>query len=187
MPSAMVVGSGPNGLAAAITLGQAGIAVTLVEAAGSIGGGLRSGESTLPGLLHDHCAAIAATAVASPFMQTLDLQSHGVRWAWPEIELVHPLDGGAAGVLYKSLDTTAAALGVPTESAGAESFSLVAGTTISSPKTCYHRSSSSRDTPSVWGYSDCRRRCQRQCLPATSRHPKLAHCSPVTPRTPGRH
>jgi phytoene dehydrogenase-like protein len=111
MSFALVVGSGPNGLAAAITLGQAGVAVTIVEAAESIGGGLRSGELTLPGLLHDHCAAIAATAVASPFVQSLDLQSHGVRWAWPEIELVHPLDGGAGGVLYRSLDTTAAALG----------------------------------------------------------------------------
>lgn len=111
MTSALVVGAGPNGLAAAITLGQAGVAVTVVEAADAIGGGLRTSEETLPGLLHDHCAAIVPTAVASPYMQSLDLESHGVQWAWPEIDLVHPLDGGGAGVLYRSLDATAAALG----------------------------------------------------------------------------
>jgi phytoene dehydrogenase-like protein len=92
MSSALVVGSGPNGRAAATTLGQAGVSVTVVEAAESIGGGLRSDELTLPGLLHDHCAAIVPTAVASPFMQSLDLEAHGVQWAWPHIELVHPLD-----------------------------------------------------------------------------------------------
>jgi phytoene dehydrogenase-like protein len=111
MTSALVVGSGPNGLAAAITLAQKGIAVTVVEAADSIGGGLRTDEQTLPGLLHDHCAAIVPTAVSSPFMQSLNLASHGVQWAWPEIDLVHPLDGGSAGVLYRSLQRTTEVLG----------------------------------------------------------------------------
>lgn len=91
MTSALVVGSGPNGLSAAITLAQKGVNVTVVEASDCIGGGLRSSELTLPGLLHDHCAAIVPTAVSSPFMQSLDLESHGVRWAWPDIDLAHPL------------------------------------------------------------------------------------------------
>jgi phytoene dehydrogenase-like protein len=109
--NALVVGSGPNGLSAAITLGQAGVDVTVVEAADTIGGGLRTSELTRPGLLHDHCTAIVASAVASPFIQSLDLESHGVRWAWPDIDLVHPLDDGTAGVQYRSLDTTCRALG----------------------------------------------------------------------------
>ncbi|MDP7722468.1 NAD(P)/FAD-dependent oxidoreductase [Mycobacterium sp. TY814] len=111
MTTALVVGSGPNGLSAAITLARAGITVTVVESATTVGGGLRSGEQTLPGLLHDHCAAIVPTAVSSPFMKSLDLESHGVRWAWPDIDLAHPLDGGAAGVLYRSLPQTAEGLG----------------------------------------------------------------------------
>lgn len=111
MTTALVVGSGPNGLAAAITLAREGVAVTVAEAADSIGGGLRSAELTLPGLLHDHCAAIVPTAVSSPFMRSLDLESHGVRWAWPEVDLAHPLDDGSAGVLVRSLALTAEGLG----------------------------------------------------------------------------
>lgn len=111
MTSALVVGSGPNGLAAAVTLAQAGVDVTVAEASESIGGGLRSSELTMPGLVHDHCAAIVPTAVASPFMQSLDLESHGVRWAWPEVDLAHPLDDGSAGILYRSLTRTSEGLG----------------------------------------------------------------------------
>lgn len=111
MTSALVVGSGPNGLAAAITLAQEDVDVTVVEASESIGGGLRSSELTLPGLLHDHCAAIVPTAVSSPFMQSLDLESHGVRWAWPDVDLAHPLDDGSAGLLYRSLTRTTDGLG----------------------------------------------------------------------------
>lgn len=111
MTSALVVGSGPNGLSAAITLAQKGVNVTVVEASDCIGGGLRSSELTLPGLLHDHCAAIVPTAVSSPFMQSLDLESHGVRWAWPDIDLAHPLDDGSAGILCRSLVRTVEGLG----------------------------------------------------------------------------
>ncbi|MCW2513771.1 MAG: FAD-dependent oxidoreductase [Mycobacterium sp.] len=109
---AVVVGSGPNGLAAAITLAREGVDVTVLEASDVIGGGLSSGERTLPGLLHDDCAAIVPTALASPFMQSLDLASHGVEWAWPEVELAHPVDGGRAGVLTRSIDDTALGMGV---------------------------------------------------------------------------
>lgn len=111
MTSALVVGSGPNGLSAAITLAHAGVDVTVVERAENIGGGLRSDSPTIPGLVHDHCAAILPAAVSSPFIQSLNLGAHGVQWAWPEIELVHPLDGGAAGVLHRSLEVTTTALG----------------------------------------------------------------------------
>jgi phytoene dehydrogenase-like protein len=109
--SALVVGSGPNGLAAAITLARSDVDVVVAEAGDAIGGGLRSAELTMPGLIHDHCAAIVPTAISSPFMQSVDLESHGVTWAWAPIELVHPLDRGRAGVLHRSLEQTMAGLG----------------------------------------------------------------------------
>ncbi|WP_292975022.1 NAD(P)/FAD-dependent oxidoreductase [Mycobacterium sp.] len=111
-PNAVVVGSGPNGLAAAVTLAQHGLAVTVFEAADEIGGGTRSGEAILPGLLHDHCSAIHPMAVGSTFLDGLDLERYGLRWRWPEIDCVHPLDDGTAGVLYRSVQTTADGLGV---------------------------------------------------------------------------
>lgn len=112
MTEAIVVGAGPNGLAAAITLAQHGCSVTVLEAAGTIGGGTRSSELTLPGLLHDECSAIHPTSLASPFLRTAELDRHGLVWRWPEVELAHPLDSGSAGVLLRSLPETAAGLGV---------------------------------------------------------------------------
>ncbi|MDT5152327.1 MAG: hypothetical protein QOI01_4060 [Mycobacterium sp.] len=112
MVRAVVVGSGPNGLAAAITLTREGVDVTVLEASDVIGGGLSSGERTEPGVLHDDCVAIVPTALASPFMQSLDLGSHGVDWAWPEVDLAHPIDGGRAGVLTRSFDDGERHMGV---------------------------------------------------------------------------
>jgi phytoene dehydrogenase-like protein len=112
MVRAVVVGSGPNGLAAAITLAREGVDVTVLEASDVIGGGLSSGERTVPGVLHDDCVAIVPTALASPFMQSLDLGSHGVDWAWPEVDLAHPIDGGRAGVLTRSFDDGERHMGV---------------------------------------------------------------------------
>ncbi|MGF1595472.1 MAG: phytoene desaturase family protein [Acidimicrobiales bacterium] len=109
---AIVVGSGPNGLAAAITLARAGRSVRVLEAATTPGGGLRTAELTLPGHHHDVCAAVVPLAAASPFMAGLDLDRHGVELLHPEVPLAHPLDGGRAGVLWRSIDDTAAALGV---------------------------------------------------------------------------
>ncbi|MEU4650665.1 phytoene desaturase family protein [Nocardia fluminea] len=111
MTTATVVGSGPNGLAAAITLARAGVEVTVLEAADTIGGGTRSSEAILPGLLHDHCSAIHPMAVGSPFLRRIDLERYGLRWAWPEFDCVHPLDDGTAGVLHRSVTETATELG----------------------------------------------------------------------------
>jgi phytoene dehydrogenase-like protein len=108
---AVVVGSGPNGLAAAVTMAQAGRSVTVLEAAATIGGGTRSAELTVPGVRHDVCSATHPFGVASPYFSSLPLAEHGLQWAWPEIDLAHPLDGGRAGVMVKSLTETAAGLG----------------------------------------------------------------------------
>ncbi|GAB4586938.1 phytoene desaturase family protein [Nocardia sp. IFM 10818] len=112
MTTAIVVGAGPNGLAAAVTLAERGVDVTVLEAADSIAGGTRSGEYTVPGLLHDHCSAVHPFAAASPFLHGLDLEKHGLTWRYAPIDLAHPLDGGSAGVLVRSVAQTAAGFGV---------------------------------------------------------------------------
>lgn len=111
MSTATVVGGGPNGLAAAICLAAQGVQVTVLEATDKVGGGARSGEAIIPGLLHDHCSAIHPMAVGSPFLREFNLDRYGLSWRWPEIDCVHPLDGGRAGVLYRSVEQTAAGLG----------------------------------------------------------------------------
>jgi phytoene dehydrogenase-like protein len=111
MSDAIVVGSGPNGLAAAATLASHGVGVTVIEAEETIGGGTRSSELTLPGLIHDECSAVHALAVASPALLPLGLERHGLEWAWPEVDLAHPLDGGDGAAMRRSLDATVAGLG----------------------------------------------------------------------------
>jgi phytoene dehydrogenase-like protein len=111
MTSALVVGGGPNGLAAAIALAADGVQVTVLEAADEVGGGARSTEAIVPGLLHDHCSAIHPMAVGSQFLSDFDLHKYGLTWLWPQIDCVHPLDGGSAGVLHRSVEETAAGLG----------------------------------------------------------------------------
>ena len=109
--AAIVVGSGPNGLAAAVALAQHGLEVTVLEAADEIGGGTRTSELTVPGVLHDHCSSTHPTTMASPFLSTLDLESYGLKWAYPAIDLAHPLDSGSAGVMRRSIGDTAGELG----------------------------------------------------------------------------
>src|ERR1700758_1979033 len=111
MSTATVVGGGPNGLAAAVALAAASVQVTVLEAADEIGGGARSGEALVPGLLHDHCAAFHPMAAGSPFLNSLGLDRYGLSWRWAEIDCAHPLDGGDAGLLYRSVEDTASGLG----------------------------------------------------------------------------
>jgi len=108
---AVVVGSGPNGLAAAITLASAGCSVIVLEANATIGGGARSDELTLPGFVHDVCSAVHPLAAGSPFFKTLPLERFGLTWIQPEIPLAHPLDDGTAACLYRDVDETAERLG----------------------------------------------------------------------------
>lgn len=108
---AVVVGAGPNGLAAAITLARAGCSVLVVEAKETIGGGLRSTELTLPGFKHDICSAIHPLGIGSPFFSSLPLAEHGLEWIHPAVPVAHPLDDGTAVVLDRSIDTTSAMLG----------------------------------------------------------------------------
>ena len=107
---AVVVGSGPNGLAAAITLAQAGCSVLVLEANATIGGGARSAELTLPGFVHDVCSAVHPLAAGSPFFKTLPLERFGLTWIQPEIPLAHPFDNGTAACLYRDVDETAGRL-----------------------------------------------------------------------------
>jgi len=111
MSEAIVVGAGPNGLASAVALARAGVAVTVLEAENEIGGGARSGELTVPGLIHDVCSAVHPMAVGSPFLCSLGLERHGLEWRWPEVDCAHPLDDGSAGVMLRSLEATAEGLG----------------------------------------------------------------------------
>ena len=108
---AIVVGSGPNGLAAAITLARRGLSVTVIEGADTLGGGMRSAELTRPGFVHDICSSVYPMAVSSPLFRQLPLAEHGLEWLHPETLLAHPLDDGSAPILHQSVETTAASLG----------------------------------------------------------------------------
>ncbi|MDH3673848.1 MAG: NAD(P)/FAD-dependent oxidoreductase [Anaerolineae bacterium] len=108
---AVVVGSGPNGLAAAISLAQAGCSVLVLEAKETVGGGLRSAELTLPGFSHDICSAIHPLGVGSPFFQSLPLGDYGLEWIQPDVPLAHPFDDGTAITMERSVEATATALG----------------------------------------------------------------------------
>ncbi|MBB4962183.1 phytoene desaturase family protein [Micromonospora polyrhachis] len=109
---AVVVGAGPNGLAAALVLAGAGLSVEVYEAADTIGGGTRTEQLTLPGFWHDVCSAVHPMALASPFFRAFDLAAHGVELLQPEIAYAHPLDGGRAGLAWRDLDRTVEGLGV---------------------------------------------------------------------------
>jgi phytoene dehydrogenase-like protein len=110
-PDAVVIGSGPNGLAAAVRLAQAGAAVLVLEAKDTIGGGIRTAELTLPGFRHDVCSAAHPMGILSPYFRTLRLETHGLRWVKGGASVAHPLDDGSAVMLYRSLEDTARELG----------------------------------------------------------------------------
>jgi phytoene dehydrogenase-like protein len=107
----VVVGSGPNGLAAAIALAQRGYRVLVIEGRDTVGGGVRSAELTLPGFVHDVCSAVHPLAVSSPFLRSLHLGEFGLDWVHPEVPLAHPLDGGRAVAHQRSVGETADGLG----------------------------------------------------------------------------
>jgi phytoene dehydrogenase-like protein len=111
-PDAVIVGSGPNGLAAAVTLAAAGLRVEVIEGAPAVGGGCRTEQLTLPGFWHDVCSAAHPLALASPFFRRFDLAARGVRFVRPEIEFAQPLDGGRAAAVTRSVAGTAAGLGI---------------------------------------------------------------------------
>lgn len=113
---AVVIGSGPNGLAAAITLARAGCSVLVLEAKATPGGGMRSMELTLPGFIHDVCSAAHPLAVASPFFQSLPLVEHGLEWVYPPAPAAHPLDDAPAVIIERSLEATGARLGIDSRS-----------------------------------------------------------------------
>ncbi|MDQ7843566.1 MAG: NAD(P)/FAD-dependent oxidoreductase [Armatimonadota bacterium] len=124
---AVVVGAGPNGLAAGITLARAGLRVLILEAAATVGGGARSAELTLPGFVHDVCSAFHPLGLASPFMRSLPLESHGLRWIHPPVPLAHPLDRGAAVLLERTVETTAQGVDPDTDAYRRLMQPLVAG------------------------------------------------------------
>ncbi|WP_194836234.1 NAD(P)/FAD-dependent oxidoreductase [Nocardia sp. XZ_19_369] len=111
MPDVVVVGSGPNGLAAAVILAKAGLSVEVYEAEYAAGGGSRTAELTLPGYRHDVCAGAHPMALASPFFRAFDLAAHGVELLTPEASYAHPMDGGTAGIAWRDLDRTVDGLG----------------------------------------------------------------------------
>src|SRR5262245_45937957 len=125
-PDAIVIGSGPNGLAAAIEIARAGRKVLVVEAEPTIGGGVRSAELTLPGFVHDICSAVHPLAMASPLFRTLPLDAHGLQWITPPLMLAHPLDEGPAALVLKSVGQTAARLG-PDGDAYRQLFNMIVG------------------------------------------------------------
>ena len=108
---AVVIGSGPNGLAAAIALAQSGASVLVLEAADEIGGGMRTAELTLPGFAHDVCAGAHPMGILSPYFSTLPLSAHGLEWIRPAASVAHPLDDEPAVMLWRSVDETAQGLG----------------------------------------------------------------------------
>lgn len=111
----IIVGSGPNGLSAAILMAQNGLKVHVIEAENTIGGGTRTKELTEPGFLHDVCSAVHPTAVASPYLSTLPLNDYGLEWIHPEVAAAHPLENGKAVLGYKSMDKTMEGFGKDAE------------------------------------------------------------------------
>lgn len=116
MYDAVIIGSGPNGLSAGIFLAQKGLKVLILEAAESVGGGTRTAELTLAGFQHDVCSAVHPMGVLSPYLKELDLDQYGLEWIYPQASVAHPLDGEEAVILSKSVEETAASVGIDAKS-----------------------------------------------------------------------
>jgi phytoene dehydrogenase-like protein len=124
---AVVIGSGPNGLSAAITMAQHGKSVVVYEAQANMGGGARSAELTLPGFIHDLCSSVYPLAIGSPFFRSLPLSQHGLEWIQPDAAVAHPFDDGTLVTLERSVEATAAQLGPDEQSYRKLMVPLVAG------------------------------------------------------------
>ena len=112
MYDAIIIGSGPNGLSAGIYLAQKGLKVQILEAAETVGGGMRTAELTLPGFHHDICSSVHPMGVLSPYLKQLHLENYGLEWIYPKVSVAHPLDHEPAVILSKSVAETAVNLGV---------------------------------------------------------------------------
>ncbi len=112
---AIIIGSGPNGLTAAIELARNGLKVLVLEKAETIGGGTRTAELTLPGFHHDYCSAVHPTGILSPYWRQLPLEKYGLKWIHPPVSIAHPLDGEEAVLMSQSIEETAANLGIDGE------------------------------------------------------------------------
>ncbi|WP_351230775.1 hypothetical protein [Streptomyces sp. NPDC002133] len=157
--------------------------VTVLAAADEPGGGCRSGELTLPGLIHDHCCAVHATGVASPFLSSLGLERYGLEWAWPEVDLAHPLDSGPPGVLLRSLDATATALGPVDGPAWRAVFAPLADGFDALLADIMRPIATHPPTPCTSRGTGSWPRCPRRCPPGDGAPMPAARCSPGSRRT----
>ncbi len=172
-PDAIVIGSGPNGLAAAITIAQAGRTVTVYEADAAAGGGMRSAALTLPGFVHDVCSAIQPFAPISRAFRSLPLARHGLDWIRPPVMFAHPLDDGRAAAVVHDVDETARSLGVDARAYRnligpvVDAWERLEPALLGPPRASLARSS---------GISECRLRCRRRVPRGRrrSRRPRLA-------------
>ncbi len=146
---AAIIGSGPNGLSAAIALARAGLRVRVHEAEPTIGGGLRTAPLTLPGFAHDVCSAIHPLGVASPFFAQLPLQEHGLEWIHPDVAVAHPLDDGTAVALVRSLEETCEGLGRDAAPVSTKARAPACGTSPRCSRSSSGRSRTCRDIPWV--------------------------------------
>ena len=180
---AIVVGAGPNGLAAAVTLARAGLAVHVIEGAPTPGGGCRTQELTLPGFWHDVCSAVHPLAAASPFFQRIDLAALGATLRTPKVAFAHPLDGGRAGYVAGSVEETAGGLGVDGPSYRRLLGPLVRDVPLTLPELLAPMMRSVPGHPVAMARSAWTACCPPACWPGGSAPRRRAGCSRAWPRT----
>jgi len=169
-----------------LALAREGVSVTVLESEETIGGGTRTSELTVPGLLHDDCSAVHPMAVASPFLNSLDLKRHGLEWRWPEVDLAHPLDDGSAGVMLQAIDATTEGLGEDGAAwrrvfgSSSEHFEALLKDMLGPSSMCL-------TTPSAWPGSGSPPPRPRRCSPATGGRRRVVPCSGASRLTRSAH